>query len=716
MATKTLQELQAEQATIDASYSAAAEKWANGEFDPTDVVTLLERAETAESNAENSANVASTAAIRAENSADTAATAGAEAGTTAGTAAGTTAGTTAAQSVYDTVFTQEHTYTDTQNFSDITIDGEGPIAREQAAWLMQNANTAYKADSYFTNLWADKQTDDIYIRRLYKYAYNTAPKIDPAGDSVPEKVTLTLKTGATRVYTNALYTLFSCVAPGSQYVCRIVLGESTSCYDPVLEHTLLGFWERCNYYKDENGDTRIVAVRGEEGFDKRKPDVGTFGPAIWFDVRDSLELDGLGNTMYTEVIVSTSPHPELGLHPHPLAMRHDGTVAPYWCCSAYPASLNSYSLPNSVYNGYTELSVSGAYGATTLTPEELVAGCRERGKGYGDGSYIASLLQLMHIIKYGTKDSQSIMKGVCMNSYGTSINLPVHGDMTVDAMYYDANKGAHWIPLVNNSTNKDFLSKCNAVWVDGIIQYAGRPDSGLGVSRRPYMITSVDEYGGGLRVWLETDYSIKYSFNLDNGSTQYKITAAKAVAGCTDNVYSKYDGPAMYSACRLAGSNAATDGYQPFRLHGIEYGLQWEIYTDKVWETPSGTEDMQENGTQGYYRLPWENKYADTASSPVHATTEKYVSYGYGTDYSTKVIASNYADSGYDIVISTPACAETTGSSSTGLCDFYGTSYAGQGLQSVGGCGGPYLSSEAGLFYYDRNNLGYGYWHSGAHI
>ncbi|MBQ8196190.1 MAG: hypothetical protein IJZ47_12610, partial [Oscillospiraceae bacterium] len=285
MATKTLQELQAEQATIDASYSAAAEKWANGEFDPTDVVTLLERAEQAESNAENSANVASTAAIRAENSADTAATAGAEAGTTAGTAAGTTAGTAAAQSVYDTVFTQEHTYTDTQNFSDITIDGEGPIAKEQAAWLMQNANTAYKADSYFTNLWADKQTDDIYIRRLYKYDYNAAPAISPLSDSLPDKVVLTLKNGNKRVYDNALATLFKSYG-GDIASSSIVASTADACFDPVLEQTLIGFWERCNYYKDENGDTRIVAVRGEEGFDKRKPDVGTFGPAIWFDVRD----------------------------------------------------------------------------------------------------------------------------------------------------------------------------------------------------------------------------------------------------------------------------------------------------------------------------------------------------------------------------------------------------------------------------------------------
>lgn len=690
MATKTLQELQAEQATIDASYSTAAEKWAAGEFDPEGVVTVLERAEEAESNAENSANVASTAAIQAANSAET------------------------AQSVYDTVFTQEHTYTDTQNFSDITIDGEGPIAKEQAAWLMQNSASDYKADSYFTNLWADKQTDDIYIRRLYKYDYNTAPEISPLSDSLPDKVVLTLKNGNKRVYDNALATLFKSYG-ADKARSSIVADTPAECFDPVLEQTLIGFWERCNYYKDENGDTRIVAVHGEAGFDKRKPDVGTFGPAIWFDVRDSLELDGSDNPKYTEVIVSTSPHPELGLHPHPLAMRHDGTVAPYWCCSAYPASkgLEYYSHPISVYNGYTELSIQGAYQESNLSATQIVEGCRARGKGYGDGSYIASLLQLMHIIKYGTKDSQSIMRGVCNSSYGNATSLPVPSYSEMSGLEYDATKGAHWIPLVSNSANKNFLAQCNAVWVDGI---SGPHMDGVGTGTRPYMITSVDKYDRVLRVWLETDYSIIYSFNSESNPDTYKITAAKAVAGCTDNVYSKYDGPAMYAACSLAGSNAATNGYQPFRLHGIEYGMQWEIHADKVWETPNGTANMTEDGTQCYYRLPWEYKYTDTTSSPVHTTTERCVPYYYGTDYSTKVIANNYADSGYDVVISTPVCVSTAGSSSTGLCDYYATPYAGSGLQTAGGWGSPDNGSDAGLFYCNYYSLDLGFWNSGAHI
>lgn len=705
MATKTLQELQAEQATIDERYSIAAKNWAAGEFDPEGVVTVLERAEEAESNAENSANVASTAAIRAENSADTAATAGAE----AGTAAGTTAGTEAAQSVYDTVFTQEHTYTATQNFSDITIQGEGPIAKEQAAWLMQNANADYKADSYFTNLWADKQTDDIYIRRLYKYAYNTAPAITPITDSLPEKVTLTLKTGATRVYDNALHTLFTTTAPNGQYVSKIVTANASDCYDPVLEHALLGFWERCNYYKDENGDARIVAVRGEEGFDKRKPDVGTFGPAIWFDVRDSLDVDTDGNPKYTEVIVSTAPHPELGLHPHPLAMRHDGTVAPYWCCSAYPASLSSTGELVSVYNGYTELSIHGGYGQETLAIQYMFDKCREKsGKGYGDGSYIASLLQLIHIIKYGTKNSQAILPGAHSNIYSHSIPTMATDSVGAQALGYNAAVGAHWVPVEDTESNRYFLAKCNTVWVDGMgtgIYTAPTSDE-----TKPYMITHIDAADSGLRVWLETDYSII----LTSAAPLY---VAKSMAGCTDNVYSKYDGMAMYSACTALLQNRADTvySYQPFRLHGIEYGLQDEVYMDKVWATAIGTVNMQESGTQGYYRLPWENKYADTTTAPVHTQTEKYVSYYYyGTDYSTRVIAENYEESGYDVVISVPECTAKTATDTTGLCDLYATANEGNNLYAANGWGG--TNFVAGLFYYNATNLTYSFWSLGARL
>jgi hypothetical protein len=322
----------------------------------------------------------------------------------------------------------------------------------------------------------------------------------------------------------------------------------------------------------------------------------------------------------------------------------------------------------------------------------------------------------MHIIKYGTKDSQSIMKGACNSSYGNSINVPTADSIIKVYSEFDANKYRHWIPLELNTANENFLSECNAVWVDGIIEIQGSNTGINNSNSRPYMITSVDEYNGILRVWLETDYSIKYSFNTDNNPAYYKITAAKAVAGCTDNVYSKYDGTAMYSACRLVGSDAVTNGYQPFRLHGIEYGLQWETFMDKVWKTPRGTAEMTEDGTQCYYRLPWEYKYADTTSSPVHATTEKYVSDGYGTDYSTKVIASNYADSGYDIVISTPTCAETTGSTSTGLCDYYNTPHAGPFFQIATGWGNLGSDSNAGLFYYDCSLLGDGYWACGARL
>lgn len=704
----TLGELQEQLAALKERYSAVVEGSYSYE---ADIATIAVNMQAQLDDAQAAASSAGTYAAIAENAADEAAVAGAAAGATAGTEAGTSAGTAAAQAVYDNVFTQEHTYTDTQNFSDITIQGEGPITAEQAAWLMKNAPAGdYKADSYFTNLWADKRTDDIYVRRIYKFAYNTAPEITPLSDSLPEKVTLTLKTGAIRVYDNALAALFATTSGSTpQYRSKIAVQTIDACYDPVLEHTLLGFWDRCNYYKDENGDTRIVAVRGEEGFDKRKPDVGTFGPAIWFDVRDSLDVDTNGNPKYTEVIVSTAPHPELGLHPHPLAMRHDGTVAPYWCCSAYPASLSSTGELVSVYNGYPDLSIHGGYGQETLAVQYMFDKCREKsGKGYGDGSYIVSLLQLIHIIKYGTKNSQAILPGAYNNIYSHSIPTMATDSVGAQALGYNAAVGAHWVPVEDTESNRYLLTKCNTVWVDGTgtgIYTAPTSDE-----TKPYMITHIDTADSGLRVWLETDYSII----LTSAAPLY---IAKSMAGCTDNVYSKYDGVAMYSACTALLPSVADKSYsyQPFRLHGIEYGLQGEVYMDKVWMTDIGTTNMRENGTQGYYRLPWENKYADTTTAPVHTQTEKYVSYYYyGTDYTTRVIAENYAESGYDVVISVPECTAKTGTDNTGLCDMYATADAGSNLYATNGWGGSNL--VAGLFFYNATNLTYSWWSLGARL
>ena len=141
MATKTLQELQAEQATIDGRYSIAAKNWADGEFDPEGVVTVLERAEEAELNAANSASVAyaaagraSTAETNAGNAEDAAVAAKDAAVTASGTAVEAKDAAVAAQSAAETAsseavdkvegaaqVSENNTFSETNTFNGVSV-------------------------------------------------------------------------------------------------------------------------------------------------------------------------------------------------------------------------------------------------------------------------------------------------------------------------------------------------------------------------------------------------------------------------------------------------------------------------------------------------------------------------------------------------------------------------------------------------------------------
>jgi hypothetical protein len=689
----TLEELQDQLAALKERYSEVIEgSYSYEESIATIAVNMQAQLEDAQA----AATSAGVYAAAAESAADEAADAGATAGTAAGAEAGATAGTAAAQAVYDTVFTQEHTYTDTQNFSDITIQGAGPIVKEQAAWLMQNAVSAYKADSYFTNLWASKQTDDIYVRRINKFDYNPAPAMAEAWDSVPRTVNLALKDGGTRNYENALYTLFVTADKDAKPYCTPAT-DVTLGYDPVKD-VLVGFWDRCNYYKDSNGDVRITAVRGDDDFDKRKADVGTFGPTLWFDIRDSLEKDSDGNVMYTDIIVSTAPHPELGLHPHPLALRSDGTVAPYWCCSAYPAGTKNYQLVSAYGSNILlkkknlDASYTGSY-SEYLTASEAAEYCRNRGKGYGGGVYINFLVQLMFLLKYGTKDSQSVFAGVTQDNVSrASMIFNVNNNITKADISYDLARGAHWIPIVDNAQLYSVFFGGHAINIG--ITGENADNRGLPDNDTPLPVLNIEpaEAAGTryYKIFLETEYSIRLQ-----PTDTVSIHSSLAPAGITDRVLMNYDGVSGYSAWAALKEGFESSSYTsatsitfantifqeptyPFRIHGIEYGMHGELFMDKIWQTPTGVV-LEGSVTTGYYRLPWEEKNLDINTT--HTTSETYSAEAYGADYSTLIVKT--ADdpvNEYDVVIGVPV-PNLTGKGSTllGLCDVYEAPNSGGG-------------------------------------
>lgn len=621
--------------------------------------------------------------------------------------------------VYLAAYSADFKYLAAENA--ISVDGVS-INRTELQQLKDlasaSAPTDYYADSYFENLWAAKRTDDIYIRRIYKFAYNQDPTMMQLWDSCPPTVALKLKDGSVHTYTNALFRAFK-DGGQSNPVCSPAT-DVTPGYDPIKD-LLVGFWERCNYYKDSNGDVRITAVNGDGAFDKRKADVGTFGPTLWFDIRDSLEMDSTNTTpMYTEIIVSTAPHPELGLNPHPLSMRSDGTVAPYWCCSAYPAGAKDYELVSAYGSNLTlnkktlDESYTGSYSDGTLSSADLITYCQNKGQGYGGGVYINFLVQLMFLLKYGTKNSQSIFKGICAYDPNVYCYMEVTNAITKGALGYNPERGARWLPLEGTEAMYSFFLHSRALTVSITGDVTG--DNGLPDNDTPLPVLDVEpvDVAGTqyYKVFLETDYSIR----LDAGNV---ITLNNQIppAGTTDRVLSKYDGVSGYSAWTTLKTNAAPAGYSnlpfadtifeeptyPFRIHGIEYGIHGEIFMDKIY-VQSGSD----YGTiGGYYRLPWETKVATAVNNYSIKERASYEG-AFGTDYIAACIAPT-SKTGYDysIVVGLPTATSETShaSSQTGLCDLCNIINRSIGTPSfAAGCGSAAVYSivEAGLFYVDE--------------
>lgn len=619
--------------------------------------------------------------------------------------------------VYLNAYSADFKYLAAENA--ISIDGVSINSAElqQLKDLAEtSAPTDYYEDSYFENLWAAKRTDDIYVRRINKFAYDQAPVTQHTVESCPPTVTLALKDKRVRTYTNALYNAFNDGSETPTLHCTPAT-DSTPGYDPIKD-LLVGFWERCNYYKDSNGDVRITAVNGDGAFDKRKADVGTFGPTLWFDIRDSLDMDSTNTTAkYTDIIVSTAPHPELGLHPHPLAMRSDGTVAPYWCCSAYPAGAKDYELvsaygSNPILNKKTLVeSYTGNYSDGILSPADLITYCQNKGQGYGGGVYINFLVQLMFLIKYGTKDSQSVFKGICGFQPDAKYSMMVTNAITKAPLSYNMERGAMWLPLEGAANLYSFLANTRAVTVSITVEVAG--DRSFPDSDTPLTILDIEpaDVNGTpyYKVFLETDYSI-----ILNARDTITLQGQIPPAGTTDRVLSKYDGVSGYSAWKTLKAESVAAGAAaefadtifgeptyPFRIHGIEYGVHGEIFMDKVYESHS-TDDPGTIG--GYYRLPWETKVAEAVNN--YSIKEHKTPQGaYGADYIAACIATT-GKTGYDysIVVGLPIVTPggASASSTTGLCDGCDihTPYTDKPCCATGyGSASCYSITEAGLFY-----------------
>lgn len=526
----------------------------------------------------------------------------------------------------------------------------------------------YYNDSYFVNMWAPMRNDDIYIRRIYKFAYNTAPEVSGEGEtSLPRYVELALATtGGTRVYKNKLWELFDTYVPDS-IVCAPAT-DATPGVDPIIDHTLLGFWDRCNLIHDENGDLRITAVRGDSAFrTEGAVDVATYGPTIYFDVRDSLEVDSSGTPKYTEIIMSTAPHPELGLYVHPLCMRSDGTVAPYWAACTY----HSVMADDNQLRSLPDKDRRHGLSYTAQMRDYYIP----KGKGWGGSAHVDSLLQLFHLLKYGTKNSQAICAGVSKFSATASVK-------TVSTADYDTTNGETWVPAPTSWANYPYVDLGSGSEVGS----AAAKDIAAAVG-----VLKTEVKTDYTKVWLDIDEPVKVT-----PGTTYIVNALPPT-GVTDKVVGKYDGnPGENIYVASEASAVFSCGKHPYRIQGVETAVGWTQTLDAL------CVPIADDATRFVYAIamPWQQRTAtgnDTTDYGIQVIRD--VGSGYGADF--ELLGHTEGTDGPLAAFPGPVRpgeGEPSSSTELGMCDTLSLGATSVTYLSIG-WGLPTHGSSAGLFY-----------------
>ena len=157
-------------------------------------------------------------------------------------------------------------------------------------------------------------------------------------------------------------------------------------------------WWYCNYEYDANGNKIVTAIEGDANYSESGiVDVGVVGMTFYY------KFD-LSNSNYQLLSWSTSPNDSLNLVPYDYSVMHDGTIRPYYVISAFPSIKGTDGLLHSQPNGRMEVFQSH---------NNMITNYGKKGTNVTGARASRQTFQyIFNLIKYGTKNSQSIYAGV----------------------------------------------------------------------------------------------------------------------------------------------------------------------------------------------------------------------------------------------------------------------------------------------------------------
>lgn len=393
-----------------------------------------------------------------------------------------------------------------------------------------------------------------------------------------------------------------------------------------------------NGYVDDDGMPHVTAVEGDGRFkrDGSNGDVWVLAPVLYWSMDESGDSS-------VELSISDTLLP--GMAAQPQAYLPDGTLRPYMLYAKYVGSKDA--------NDHMA-SVSGKYPwIRHPTHDALITDCQNATTGYS-GKSIADdwYPRVMFLLKYATKDTQSVFKGCS--------DYQVQCAPTVE----------------ETGVKRVIVAKTNAANIHvGSSFMLGTHTSSSTDRNQAYNCNTFD----GLRVLKVEDYDTNNAavyFDTDTTFTTHTtdlLSTAPWYSGSLDAV--EGDG-----AITQAG---LTNGHEPFKLQGIELmvGIN-EIVADVIIGGTSA------NGWEVCVNYDSRNEATSLTSDYTH--TGKYFESGSGNGWHYPLYPSNAGG----ILVG----QGTGGSQTTGTCDGHYTNAKGNGTREWLGGGNLANPGSAGLW------------------
>ena len=426
-------------------------------------------------------------------------------------------------------------------------------------------------------------------------------------------------------------------------------------------------WMYVNYVRDEDGSPRPVAIEGTETFRTKDCDVGAMQMSFYVGMDRS-------ESGYQTLMISDSPHPELGLVPWCECVTADGRVLP-WCIGSAVASSRGTD-----GNLYSQL---GGLVEAWMSYMKCETEYQKKGKGYhGAGIERNTFGMIFDLIKNASKSSQSTALGCTQFDVMAKCTTAVGKTKRIVLATSDAERFAIGdVVVAGTTTAEEETSWAN----DRNYAYNRNVTGDTGA-----VIKAIDFIDEGHKALV---LDVQNTFDTKAGvGGQTRVYSWYPQAGSTARVYGHHDG------------HVANNGRWPHRIQGREYLVggyvvgagavieQAPDYNKPLWIRAKGT--------------------AHSNSESVIKSTYKRVA----TIPGGSAESWHIGDVDFDFATGTWWPLSQGGSSTTGRGDyFYGAQSATSGTREFLQGGHLWSGSDAGLScLFGWTALSYASWHLAA--